>query len=78
MKTISIADFKTNLSDITQRVLKGEEFIVTHGRKKRKIFKVSPLLEDKQKKRKLGILEGKATVRFKKDWEMTDEELLSA
>jgi antitoxin (DNA-binding transcriptional repressor) of toxin-antitoxin stability system len=77
MKTVSIGDFKTNLSEIAQKVLKGEEFIVTHGRKKTKMFKVVPFTE-KSKKRKLGILEGKATVKFHDDWEMSDEELLGS
>jgi antitoxin (DNA-binding transcriptional repressor) of toxin-antitoxin stability system len=76
MKTVSIGDFKTNLSEIAQKVLKGEEFIVTHGRKKTKMFKVSPLDEVKQTKRKLGILKGKVKVKFHDDWEMSEEELL--
>lgn len=59
-----------------ERILKGEEFIVSYGRKKNKIFKVSPIKEEKPFKRKLGVLEGKATATFSEDWEMSEEELL--
>lgn len=59
------------------KILKGEEFIISYGRKKNKIFKVSPVREEKPFKRKLGILEGKVTVTFSDDWEMSEEELLN-
>ncbi len=78
MKTVSIGEFKTNLSQLIQRILKGEEFVVTHGRKKTKIFKVLPFEEQKPQKRKLGSLEGKVKVTFHDDWEMSDEEFLNS
>jgi antitoxin (DNA-binding transcriptional repressor) of toxin-antitoxin stability system len=76
MKTVSVGEFKTNLSHLIQEILKGEELVVTHGRNKRKIFKISPFAEVKTKKRKLGILKGKLTVKFHKDWDVSEEELL--
>jgi antitoxin (DNA-binding transcriptional repressor) of toxin-antitoxin stability system len=75
MKVITVGEFKTNLSQIIEKILKGEEYIVSYGRKKRKIFKVVPYHEEKHK-RKLGVLEGKATVEFAKDWKMSTEEFL--
>lgn len=77
MKTISVGEFKARMSFFIEKILKGEEFIISYGRKKNKIFKVSPVREEKPFKRKLGILEGKVTVTFSDDWEMSEEELLN-
>lgn len=75
MKIITVGEFKSNLAQIIEKILKGEEYVVSYGRKKKKIFKVIPYNESKPK-RKLGILEGKATVKISKDWKMTGEEFL--
>ena len=37
---------------------------------------IVPFAEDAGKKRKLGLLEGKATVEFGNDFEMTDQEMI--
>lgn len=42
MKTIAVGEFKTILVQIIQRIQKEEEYIVSYGRKKKKIFKVTP------------------------------------
>lgn len=78
MKTITVGEFKSNLAQIIEKILKGEEYVVSYGRKKKKIFRVIPYLEEKKKKRKLGILEGKVKIKFHGDWEMSDEELLKS
>ncbi len=78
MKTISVGEFKARMSFFIEKILKGEEFVISYGRKKNKIFKVSPVNDEKPFKRKLGPLKGKATVIFHDDWEMTDEEFLNS
>lgn len=75
---VTIGEFKTNLSEYAAKVQKGAEFIVTHGRRRKKIFKVIPIPEEKHVKRKLGVLKGKATVVFHDDWKMTTEEFLGS
>ena len=77
MKVITVGEFKARLSQIIERILKGEEYVISYGRKKKKIFKVVPYKEEKPK-RKLGSLEGKATATFSKDWKMTTEEFLGS
>jgi antitoxin (DNA-binding transcriptional repressor) of toxin-antitoxin stability system len=77
MKVITVGDFKANLAQIIERILKGEEYVVSYGRKKKKIFKVVPFREETPK-RKLGSLEGKATATFSNDWKMTTEEFLGS
>jgi hypothetical protein len=76
MKTVTIGEFKANLSFYSSEIQKGEEFVVTHGRKRKKIFRVLPFLEKRTKKRKLGLLEGKVKVKFAKDFKITTEEFL--
>ncbi len=77
MKTVSIGEFKANFSAYAEKVQKGLEIIITHGRKRKKIFKVVPIQEEKPFKRKLGTLEGKVKVVFKDDFKMTTEEFLN-
>jgi hypothetical protein len=78
MKVITVGEFKSRMAFFIERILKGEEFIVSYGRKRNKIFKVSPIKDEKPFKRKLGILKGKATVVFHDDWKMTTEEFLGS
>ena len=78
MKTITVGEFKSNLAQIIEKILKGEEYVVSYGRKRKKIFKVVPYQEEKPKKRKLGLLEGKMTIKFHDDWEMSDQEFLNS
>ena len=77
MKVITVGEFKAKLSQIIERILKGEEYVIAYGRKEKKIFKVVPYKEEKPK-RKLGSLVGKATATFSKDWKMTTEEFLGS
>lgn len=63
MKTISVGDFKTHFSAMLKLVEGGEKIAITYGRKK----EIKALLvpnEFKKSKRKLGILEGKASFAF--------------
>lgn len=78
MKTISVGEFKANLAAIIEKILKGEEYVVSYGKKKKKIFKVVPYADEKPLKRKLGLLEGKIKIKIHDDFEMTDEELLNS
>ncbi len=65
MKTMSVGDFKTNFSAALKEVEAGEKIAITFGRKKEvKAMLVPSEAEQKPKKRKLGILEGKVTARF--------------
>lgn len=73
MKTISVGDLKTHFSEILKSVERGEKIAITYGRKK----EIKALLvpnEIKKQKRKLGILEGKATFTFVGGHNTTAEE----
>lgn len=79
MKTLTVADFKTNFSDVLQSLKQGQSFTVSYGRKKSKIAVILPYDKyEKETVRKLGLLEGKANYRITPHFKMTDNELLES
>jgi prevent-host-death family protein len=82
MKQLPVGQFKSQFSDLLQDVKKGEEFVITFGKKKRKVavlvsYEKYQATKMKKKKRKLGILKNKGSFKMKKDFEISDEELLN-
>jgi len=75
MKTMSVGEFKTHFSDVLEQVKAGEKIAVTFGKKKEIVGYFLPEMPQTPK-RKLGILEGKATFSFDSGFEITDEEFL--
>ncbi len=58
MQTVSVADFKANLSSILQEVQeKGEEIIIAYGRGHKKIAKLVPFREE-EGEREFGQFRG--------------------
>jgi antitoxin (DNA-binding transcriptional repressor) of toxin-antitoxin stability system len=78
MKSLPVGELKAQFSEVLEKVQQGESFGILYGKKKKPIAKIVPFDEPKKKKkRKLGILKGKAKVIFADDFKMTDEELIS-
>lgn len=79
MKTMQVAELKARFSAVLEEVKKGEEITVSYGRKKENIAVLVPYKKYREKaKRKLGIYKGKASVVFKDNFKMTDEEFLGS
>jgi antitoxin (DNA-binding transcriptional repressor) of toxin-antitoxin stability system len=77
MKTFPVGELKAQFSEVLEMVQNGESFGILYGKKKKPIAMIVPYQEhDKKKERKLGLLEGKATVTFAEDFSMSEEELL--
>jgi len=76
MKTMSVGEFKAHFSEVIEQVKAGEKIEVTFGKKKEVIGYFIPEVQKETKKRKLGILDGKAKVTFHDDFKMSAEELL--
>jgi len=77
MKTMPVGELKAQFSEVLEMVQNGESFGILYGKKKKPIAMIVPYLEqDKNKERKLGLLEGKATAVFAEDFSMSEEELL--
>ena len=88
MKTLTVGEFKSKFSEVIDIIRKGGEIAVSFGKRKEKIAVLVPVSVpvsvpyDKYKsrrsnKRKLGILESKASFHLKDDFKMTDKDLLS-
>jgi prevent-host-death family protein len=74
MKTVSIGEFKTNISEVLRLVRNGEEITIVSGRKKGKVAVILPYDHYKPKdKRQLGLLKGKAGCVIKDDFKLIDE-----
>lgn len=72
--TLSVGEFNARLPESLALVEKGETVTVTYGHSKRPVAVFGP--PPAPPKRKLGLLVGKATVRFAPDWKITEKELL--
>jgi antitoxin (DNA-binding transcriptional repressor) of toxin-antitoxin stability system len=73
---MAVGDIKTNFSKILEEVQRGNKVGILYGRVKKPIAMIVPYADERQKARKIGILDGKITIEFKDDFEMTTEELL--
>ena len=78
MKTLQSAEAKTHFSSILKDIEAGNEVAIVYGRKKETVAVIIPYKKWKNnQKRRLGTLEGKMSVKFAKDFSITDEELIN-
>lgn len=79
MKIFMKDEFKEKFSEVLELVKHGEEVTINSDKKEENIAVLVPFEKYTcmQKKRKLGILESKASFSLKENFEITDEELLS-
>jgi len=77
MKAMAVGEFKTHFSDVLGEIMSGKKVEVLYGRAKKPVAILVPYSKEKKIKRKIGILEGKMSVKFADDFEMTDEELIN-
>jgi len=78
MKSLQIAEAKTHFSSVLKDISAGKEVAIVYGRKKETVAVIIPYEKwKKNQRRQLGTLEGKMSVKFAKDFAMTDEELIN-
>ena len=77
METMTVGEFKAHFSDVLKKVQAGKEIGISYGKRKEIVARLIPAEAIKGRKRKIGVLEGKAKVRFSKEFKITEEELLS-
>ena len=77
MKSLPVGEIKAQFSEVLEKVQQGETFEVLYGKKKKPVARIVPIDPKPKKKRKFGILEGKATVTFADDFKMTEEEFIN-
>lgn len=71
---MTVGDFKTHFSEAIDWVKSGKKIAVTFGKKKEVVGYFVPQSYGVDKKRELGKLEDSASVVFKDDFTMTEEE----
>jgi antitoxin (DNA-binding transcriptional repressor) of toxin-antitoxin stability system len=76
MKIMTVGEFKSGFSEALKKVLAGEEIGISFGKKKEIVAKLVPKNNGNASKRTLGILEGKAKVKFSKEFKITETEFL--
>ncbi len=79
MKILQVAELKTNFSELMEEVKNGEEITISFGRKKEKIAVIIPYSKYKKNiKRKLGLLENKASYKINKNFKFSDNNFLNS
>ena len=76
MKTMTVGEFKSRFAEVLEQVKAGVGFAVTYGKKKEIVGYFLPESGLSKSKRKLGLLEGKASVKFNADFKMSEEDFL--
>ena len=78
MKTISLTETGTNFQAILRDIASGKELAITYGENKEMIAVIIPYETwMKTKKRQLGSLQDRGSVKFENDFYMTNEEFTS-
>ena len=76
MKALAVGELKAQFSEVLEEVKQGKKVGILYGRAKKPVAMIVPYnREEKKTERKIGILDGKATIQFNEDFEMTSEEL---
>ncbi len=79
MQSISVGELKSRFSEVLERVKKGEEIIISFGKKHKRVAVLLPYDHYTQKqKRKLGLLMDRGKCVIHKDFKLTDEDMLSS
>lgn len=79
MKDMTAEEIQKDILRIIEMVQSGEDVLVTSGRTNEKIAVIIPYAKYRQqRKRKLGLLKGKANFRIREDFKLTDREFLDA
>ena len=79
MQSISVGELKARFSEVLERVRKGEEIVISFGKKRKRVAVLLPYDNYIPKqKRKLGLLKNRGSFVIHEDFKMTDEEILTS
>ena len=77
MKTMTVANLKSQFSYVLEELRHGEEILIEYGKKHEKLGVIVPYEKYNPQKRNIGILGSDSSFKINKDFKMTTEELLS-
>jgi antitoxin (DNA-binding transcriptional repressor) of toxin-antitoxin stability system len=75
MKALTVAEVKTNFSDVLSRVKSGENVKILYGKSKKPVAMIIPI-ENMNSPRKIGIMEGKAMFKINGNGKISEKEFL--
>jgi hypothetical protein len=79
MRTLMVDELKKDFAGVMKFIAQGEDVALRYGNRKRNIAVLIPFEKyTASHKRKLGLLESKASFSIKEDFKMTDEEFLTS
>ncbi len=79
MKNLQVGEFKSRFSRVLEDVRKGEEITISYGKKKEKVAVIVPYSKYKKNiRRKLGILEKRATCVIGENFSLSDEDMIES
>ena len=74
MKTLQVGEFKSHFSEVIEHIKKGEEVVISFGKKKEKIAVLVPYSKYMKKvSRKIGLLEKNASFTISSDFKVSDD-----
>ena len=76
MEAIAVKNIQTHFPKILEKVRNGKQVGIMYDGIKTPVAMIVPYIEEISKERKIGILDGKISIDFSEDFEMTTEELL--
>ena len=76
MKAISLLEAEANFHSLIREIASGYEYTITQGENRQALAVLIPYEKwQKSGKRQLGVLQGKGSVVFEHDFQITDEAL---
>lgn len=79
MQTMTVGEVKAHFSEVLEMVQRGEDVVISYGRKKEKVAVLVPFAHYEGKpQRTLGLLEGKASFALTDEFALSDEELMTS
>jgi antitoxin (DNA-binding transcriptional repressor) of toxin-antitoxin stability system len=75
MKALTVAELKTNFSEVLTQVRNGENIRILYGKSKKPVAMITPI-ENKNIPREIGIMEGKASFKINGNGKISEEEFL--
>ena len=79
MRTLTVGEFKAQISEVIAAVKAGESVIVCYGRQRQRIAAFVPYAKfaANTDKRPIGLLKGRASFSLAPDFDLTDEAFLA-
>jgi prevent-host-death family protein len=79
VKTLAVGELKSHFSDVLNEVKHGRPVAVGYGKRKTKVAVIVSYEQYKRgAERRLGVMEGRASYTVRKDFKMSDEEILES